>query len=149
MLKRTRLNKFDTCLTYVLKRKGIDSKITFAKDLRKEHFSDYKENLVEIGSVVVWKHEKQTHLFATEIMTINSRPALFENHEFTGLHFGIVENIEVLNGEKIITISDCVRNMNNHSFPTITTATITNRDSPKSTEVRTPNYLLNCKKLEK
>lgn len=149
MLKRTRVTKSDTCLTYVLKRRGIDSKITSAKDLKKEHFLNYNETFLEVGSIVVWKSEKARYLFATEITTMNGRPAIFENHEFAGLHFGIVENIETLNGEKIITISDCVRNMNNHSFPTIGLATITDRDTPKSTEVRTPDYLLNYKKLEK
>lgn len=144
VLHDTKLHKNDNCLTYVFKRVGFKTKIRFAKEIPKENIYPYLIDELKVGDIVVWKYRKQYHLWDTEIKTLNGKPVLIKNNEFTGLHFAVVENIEDLGiDNKIITISECVRNDNSYSFPTIKIATITHNDRVGDTEVRVPTYKLN------
>ena len=148
ILKPVRLNKRDTCFSYVLKRVGVKSKIEFAKDIPKNALTPFNLNAVEVGNIVVWESAKSHHLYSTEIKTLQGKPALIRNHEFTGLHFGVVEAVDKVDGKQVVTISDCVRNNNSHSFPTILLATLTENEKTKETEARLPQYYLNYKRLE-
>ena len=148
ILKTVRVNKKDTCLSYVLKRVGIKSKTEFAKDIEKSMLVPFDINTVEVGKIVVWESKKTHYLYSTEIKTIAGKPSVIRNHEFVALHFGVIEVIDKINGEDVITVSDCIRNSNCHSHPTIMLSTITKEEKTKDTESRIPEYYLNFKKLE-
>ena len=56
MLKSVTITKKDTCLTYVLKRTGIDASVEFAEDLEKEFdLIPVKETKLEVGDIIAWK----------------------------------------------------------------------------------------------
>lgn len=144
-LAPVRVTKSDSCLTYVLKRAGY-SPLPFqeAKDIPKKFYETYEIENLKVGDILVWKYEKTHYLWATEIDTLtDGKPAIVHNNEFAGLHFGIVEHIEYIDDTPVITISDCVRNNNAHSFPTIGLATICLRNEASSkTEVKRPTFIL-------
>lgn len=148
ILKTVRLNKKDTCFSYVLKRVGIKSKTEFAKDILKNTLTPFNIENAEVGKIVVWESSKEYSLLSTEIRTLAGKPTVIKNHEYVGLHFGVIEAIETIKDKQIITISDCIRNSNRYSHPTVDLATITLNDTVKNTEVRVPQYYLNYKKIE-
>lgn len=148
LLKPVRLNKKDTCLSYALKRVGITSKIEFAKNIPKSMLSPFKVELAEVGKIVVWESEKTHYLYNSEIRTIQNRPAIIANNEYVGRHFGVIEAVDKVEGEIVITVSDCVRNENGHSFPTIGLCTLTDNEKARSTEAKMPTYYLNKKHME-
>lgn len=141
-LKTVRVTKKDSCLTYVFKRIGVKSFIEYAKDIPKEALIPFSLENVYIGQILVWKSRKSYYLWNTEIMSFNGKPVLIKNNEFAGLHFAVVEHIEIINDTKIITVSDCVRNGNSHSFPTIELGTISLTDTTDKTELKLPTYYL-------
>lgn len=145
-LHPTRVNKLDSCLTYALKRTGNATSIyQLSKDIPATAYKPFSIDHIHIGQILVWQSAKNHYLWATEIITTDTgKPAIVMNNEFAGMHFGVIEAIDHKeSGEIIITISDCVRSSNAHSFPTISLATICLRDEAKSkTEVRLPTYYL-------
>lgn len=145
-MRNVRLNKLDSCLTYAIKRAGLDQDVDFkvALDIPPSMYMPFKISEVYVGQIVVWESKKSHYLWTTEITTLeNGRPALIANSEYAALHFGVVEHIVYGSFGNIITISDCVRNGNAHSFPTISLATICLTEEPLGkTEVRIPTYYL-------
>lgn len=145
-MKDVRLTKLDSCLTYAIKRAGLDQDVDFkvALDIPPSMYMPFKISEVYVGQIVVWESKKSHYLWTTEITTLeNGRPALIANSEYAALHFGVVEHIVYGSFGNIITISDCIRNGNAHSFPTISLATICLTEEPLGkTEVRIPTYYL-------
>jgi hypothetical protein len=100
ILKDVTLSKTDTCLTFVLKRLGLQkdlcSYLTFHEHFHQYPFVRYKEKL-EIGDLIMWDKDIKWESMA---VSIKDGRIIWENVP-KGFHFGIYEG----NG----MFTDCTR----------------------------------------
>lgn len=155
MLKRVILTKNDTCLTYVIKRTGIETNLKFTVDIPDDCFIEYKTKdnktttALQIGDIIGWRANRKIALLRNEISSIGGKPVVLYNPVYVHIHLAVIEQIEEIKGNTIITISDCVRKENVNSVPEIRLKVLNLRgDEPKETEVRLPDFILNVSKLK-
>ena len=114
MLKSVTITKKDTCLTYVLKRTGIDTSVEFAEDLEKEFtLIPIKETKLEVGDIIAWKKKEE---FISSGTFINENGRIEQSQVFTRFHLGVVEAGHL--------ISDLTRSANPYYIPSIRMRTI-------------------------
>ena len=114
MLKSVIITKKDTCLTYVLKRTGIETSIEFAEDLEKEFdLIPVKETKLEVGDIIAWKKKQE---FISSGTSINENGRIEQSYVFTRFHLGVVEARHL--------ISDLTRSANPYYIPSIRMRTI-------------------------
>lgn len=120
VLHPVRLTKKDSCFTYALKRTGSITSYDKAESIPRTQLVPFSFHTAEIGDIIVWESsKKQYSLIPSEITSFNGKPVIINNLEFTGYHLGVVENIVETETETILIFSDCVRNDNVYSFPTV------------------------------
>ena len=114
MLKSVTITKKDPCLTYVLKRTGIDTSVEFAEDLEKEFtLIPIKETKLEVGDIIAWKKKEE---FISSGTSINENGRIEQSYVFTRFHLGVVEAGHL--------ISDLTRSANPYYIPSIRMRTI-------------------------
>ena len=151
MLKRTKLTKKDTCLSYVIQRTGTDTSITQLIDLPKTTIKDFDGDYrkLEVGDIIGWKANRKYALLRNEISSIGGKPVIIENPVYVHIHLAVVEEVRTHKGEYLITVSDCVRKENVNSVPEIRLKLLSLRDdAPKETEVRLPDIIIIKSKLK-
>ena len=141
VLHPVRLTKKDSCFTYALKRTGQRVHYDKAESIPNDCLLPFDFTILNIGSIIVWKSSKKQYtLIPTEITSFNGKPVIINNLEFTGYHLAVVENIVETETETIIIFSDCVRNENAHSFPSIKLGQI-NISKIEEKEYYLPTYI--------
>lgn len=152
MLKRTLLTKTDTCLSYVIKRTGIETNVKFTVDIPDNVMIEFKGDYtkLEVGDIIGWKAKREFTLLNTEISSIGGKPVLIKNPVYVHLHLAVIEHIHKQKDKYLITVSDCVRKENVNSVPEIRLKLINLRedDEPKETEVRLPDFVISRSKLK-
>lgn len=151
MLKRVILTKNDTCLTYVIKRTGIETNLKFTVDIPDDLLLSFNGDFtkLKVGDIIGWKANRKIALLRNEISSIGGKPVVIHNPVYVHIHLAVVEQIEEIKSNTIITISDCVRKENVNSVPEIRLKVLNLRgDEPKETEVRLPDFILNVSKLK-
>ena len=140
VLHPVRLTKKDSCFTYALKRTGQKVHYDKAESIPSVCLLPFRLDAMKIGDIIVWKSSKKQYtLLPTEITSFNGKPVIINNLEFTGYHLAVVENIVETETETIIIFSDCVRNENAHSFPSIKLGQI-NINKTIEKEYNLPSY---------
>lgn len=108
-LKPVRITKKDTCLSYVLKRKGLDAELyNFAEDIPLCDFVPIDINKLVKGDILVWKHNIPYIEKDTAIDNENDIPYLITTSVFRKFHFGIIEHIEKKDKNTLITFSELI-----------------------------------------
>ena len=156
MLKRTSLTKIDTCLSYVIKRTGVETNVKFTVDIPDDTMIDFKEDfkgdysILEVGDIIGWRTKSSFSLLNTEISSIGGKPVLIKNPVYIHLHLAVIEHIHKQKDKYLITISDCVRNGNANSVPEIRLKLLNIREDKESkeTEVRLPDFIISKSKLK-
>lgn len=138
MKKITKVNKYSTCLSYVLDRVEKEDSFAFIKDIPSTCFIPFNSNNVEVGDIVAWKNSTPLRYFHSAITTVDGKPAILPQIEDCSYHLGVVE---VVNRRKNIIISDCVRNLNTNSFPEIRLR-LADLINPDNGECKIPNYII-------
>ena len=140
VLHPVRLTKKDSCFTYALKRTGLTVSYNKAESIPTDCLIPFDLYNTNIGDIIVWESSKKLYsLLPTEITSFNGKPVIINNLEFTGYHLAVVENIVETETETIIIFSDCVRNENAHSFPSIKLGQI-NINKTIEKEYNLPSY---------
>lgn len=115
-------------------------------DIPEEYLEPFDIQTLEIGKIIVWKSRISYYLWGDTIITVNRNPVIMKHNIFSGLHFAVVEKIEQINGDIIITYSDCIRNSNNQNYPVISLDTIViNSNEELNKDLKLPTYYLNIK----
>lgn len=151
MLKRVTLTKNDTCLTYVIKRTGIETNLKFTVDIPDNLLLSFNGEVtkLKVGDIIGWRANRKVALLRNEISSIGGKPVVIHNPVYVHIHLAVIEQIEEIKGNTIITVSDCVRKENVNSVPEIRLKVLNLRgDEPKETEVRLPDFILNVSKLK-
>ena len=155
-MKRVVLAKNDTCLTYVIKRTGVETNLKYTVDIPADCFVEYKQKdnkttaALHVGDIIGWRANRKVALLRNEISSIGGKPVIIHNPVYVHIHLAVIEQIEELKGNTIITISDCVRKENVNSVPEIRLKLLNLREDgePKETEVRLPDFVISRSKLK-
>lgn len=114
-LLQTTITKKDTCLSYALKRTGIETDIEFVDELEKEFdIIPVKETKIEIGDIVAWEKKEKKIKCATTIKESGlyvSFSQLLNSEVNTRFHIGVVEGLNC--------ISDLTRSANPYYIPSL------------------------------
>lgn len=113
-LFETSINKKDTCLTYALKRTGIETTVEFADELEKEFdIIPVKETKMVYGDIVAWEKTRKTIPVNTTIKapTDEGFSEMIQKYVSIQYHLGVVEGK--------CMISDLSRSANPYYVPTI------------------------------
>lgn len=126
-MKAVTLNKQDTCFTYVIRRKGLESflniddgklyNLSIQKDLH-TYFTimDYKPSDLGVGDIIMWENPN-THYLPIEIDTDG---CLKHQRIISGLHLAIVERIDFQNNNNgAFLISETLRGTSKIGIPSI------------------------------
>lgn len=133
---RVKINKTDTCLTYVFKRLGeFEQEKTYTLELYDEYFDsricDDINQLVP-GDLIMWTGKEYTQQIPFEIL---ENGMIITHNVLRGRHIGVVEKIV---DENTILFSDCSRINSDVGIPQINLKNLF--------EQRAPDYVLNIKK---
>lgn len=113
-LYETSINKKDTCLTYALKRTGIETTVEFADELEKEFdIIPVKQTKMIFGDIVAWEKTRKTIPVTTTIKAPGDEgfSQTIEKYVSIRFHLGVVEGR--------CMISDLSRSGNQYFVPTI------------------------------
>lgn len=135
----TRVNKFSTCLSYVLDRTGKSGAYKFITEIDEDKFDKFNASYVKVGDIVAWKNKTPKSLYDTSIITVDDYPVTVANMEDTSYHLGVVERIV---GTDYILISDATRSMNNHYLTEIRLSLYNKYNNDKN-ESKLPEFILN------
>lgn len=124
------LTKDDTCVTYALKRVGINLSIKYASELNNYfEFIPFQKNLATKGTIICWNKRAFISNLTTEI----TEDGILINHSYI-----VNEHIAVIEDLNIETASDCIKKGNPNSIPSI--------NIMKLSECREPDFILTIKK---
>lgn len=133
---RVKINKTDTCLTYVLKRLGeFDAEKNYTLELYDEYFdSKFCEDINQLskGDLIMWTGKEYMQQIPFEILESG---IIITHNVLRGRHIGIIE--EMID-ETTILFSDCSRINSDVGIPQINIKNLF--------EHRAPDYVLNIKK---
>lgn len=106
-LKTLLISKRDSCLSYVLRRKGLDEKLyDVGEDIPLYDLQRVTFSKIKVGTILVWRHNLPVIRRHTKIETKKGRPVLDTGPIHRHYHFGIVECIEKKGDSTYITFSE-------------------------------------------
>lgn len=126
-LKNVVLTKKDTCLSYALKRVGIETHVEYVNQLEEDfHFIPFSvEACPGEGTLVTWCRKQSKISVPFEI----TKDGHILNHDVTiDFHIGVIED------SKISMVSDCTRKLMPNHVPCIRIRSFE--------DVRYPDYIL-------
>ena len=131
----TTITKKDTCMSYALKRTGINSNVEFAENMHCDFdFIPVKDAKIEVGDIVAWKKKEEIIKAGT---SINENGRIETTDVFTKYHIGVVENGHL--------ISDLTRSSNPYYIPSIRVRSISLICDNYQTKCPYPDFVIRKK----
>lgn len=134
--ERVRINKTDTCLTYIFKRIGLfNSNKFYSLEIYDEYFdSKICDDIFTLkpGDIVMWTAKEHMEQYPFEIL---ENGTIITHNVLRGRHVALIEQ---LIDDKTILYSDCSRKNSDAGIPRINMKNLC--------ETRQPDYVLTIKK---